>query len=254
MFEDALFGHVRGAYTGAVNEAQGFLREANGGTAFFDEISGLPLSQQAKLLRAIETGEFRPIGATRDARSEFRVVAATNERLIGLSERGAFRSDLRHRLSGVIIAVPALAERTDDIPHLARHFVQMAVAAGAQVPSIDGQAMRLLMDAHWPGNIRELKQVVDTATAFAHGVIGRSVIESAMAHRSIDVRSRSVVHEIRGRRELVAVLSDVAWDVDSAATRLGLHRATLYRRMKRYGIDAARDRPFRLEEAKAART
>ena len=123
MFEDALFGHVKGAYTGALGESLGFLREANGGTAFFDEISGLPLPLQAKLLRAIETGVFRPIGASRDAMSEFRTVAATNEQLRELVAAGRFREDLMHRLSGITVRMPTLAERVDDIPELVRHFL-----------------------------------------------------------------------------------------------------------------------------------
>src|SRR6185436_15443756 len=124
MFEDALFGHVRGAYTGAVQDAQGFLREANSGTAFFDEISGLALPLQAKLLRAIELGVFRPIGARHDATSDFRVVAATNEHIHDLVANGRFRADLAHRLGGVVIDLPPLAERVEDIGLLARHFVR----------------------------------------------------------------------------------------------------------------------------------
>ncbi len=106
----------------------GFLREANGGTAFFDEISGLPLPLQAKLLRAIETGVFRPIGAARDARSDFRPIAATNDDLSELVREGRFRADLWHRMSGVVLRVPALVDRIDDVPLLARHFIGAARA------------------------------------------------------------------------------------------------------------------------------
>jgi DNA-binding NtrC family response regulator len=239
MFEDALFGHVRGAYTGALNESLGFLREANGGTAFFDEISGLPVGLQAKLLRAIETGVFRPIGATRDARSEFRVVAATNERLSGLVERGAFRADLRHRLSGVVLAVPSLADRIDDIPHLARHFARLTVTEGTR-HEIDDTAICVLMETAWPGNIRELKQVVETAAVFSHSVIDADAVRRALTHRSSDGRDPEAPHERRGRGDLVTVLREASWDVERAATQLGMHRATLYRRMKRLGIGAPR--------------
>src|SRR3954470_19051267 len=126
LFEDALFGHVRGAFTGAANDSAGFLREADAGTVFLDEISGLPWALQAKLLRAVETGEFRPVGAARDARSDFRVVAATNEHLDDLVECGRFRADLKHRIGGVVISVPTLAERVDDIPDLTRYFARRA--------------------------------------------------------------------------------------------------------------------------------
>src|SRR5262249_59768513 len=114
----------------AVGDSLGFLREANAGTAFFDEISGLPMPLQAKLLRAIETGVFRPIGASRDVRSEFRPVAATNEDLAALVEQGRFRADLRHRLAGITLPIPSLAERGDDSPDLARHFVRGAGGPG----------------------------------------------------------------------------------------------------------------------------
>src|SRR5512146_522674 len=118
MFEDALFGHAKGAFTGAVGESLGFLREANGGTAFLDEISGLPLAQQAKLLRALETGVVRPIGSARDAITDFRLIAATNERVDDLVDQGRFRPDLAHRLRGLVLTLPTLAERVDDIPAL----------------------------------------------------------------------------------------------------------------------------------------
>jgi DNA-binding NtrC family response regulator len=181
MFEDALFGHVKGAYTGAIGESLGFLREANGGTAFFDEISGLPLPLQAKLLRAIETGVFRPIGAGRDAVSEFRTVAATNEYLRELVDAGRFREDLMHRLSGITIRMPTLAERVDDIPELVEHFVRRAAGRGIPI-SID--AVTLLQETPWPGNIRELRQVVEASVAFAHRELDTRAVYAALAHRS----------------------------------------------------------------------
>jgi len=242
MFEDSLFGHTRGAYTGAIDESMGFLREAHGGTAFFDEISGLPIGLQAKLLRAVETGVFRPIGAARDARSDFRVVAATNERLGDLVERGRFRADLRHRISGVVITVPSLAERVDDIPDLARHFLYRAV--GGHLP-IEPRALELLIDTPWPGNVRELKQAVDVAAAFAHGVLDVAAIELALSHRATRLGATQVSEDRVERRELVATLQDMSWDVDRAAAHLGIHRATIYRRMKRHGIEAPRVAPSR---------
>ena len=242
MFEDSLFGHVRGAYTGAINESMGFLREANGGTAFFDEISGLQPSLQSKLLRAVETGIFRPIGAAKDVRSDFRIVAATNDRLGELVERGRFRADLRHRISGVVVSVPALAERVDDIPELARHFVHRAT--GGKV-TIDRCAVELLMDTTWPGNVRELKQVIDVAAAFAHGVLDLHALEMALAYRTTSQRSSVAFDDRVERRELVTALQNASWDVDQAAAYLGIHRATIYRRMKRHGIEAPRVAPSR---------
>jgi DNA-binding NtrC family response regulator len=244
MFEDSLFGHVRGAYTGAVTDSMGFLREADGGSAFFDEISGLPVTLQAKLLRAVETGVFRPIGAARDVSSDFRVVAATNEHLGDLVDRGRFRADLRHRLSGVVISVPSLADRVDDIPDLARHFAQRAT--GAYV-TVDDAALDLLMDTAWPGNVRELKQVVDVAAAFSRGVVDVESVRAALSHRNERAMQvhESVIDDRRERRELVTALQTMSWDVDRAAEHLGIHRATIYRRMKRHGIEVARVAPSR---------
>ena len=235
MFEDALFGHAKGAYTGALGESLGFLREANGGTAFFDEISGLPLSLQAKLLRAIETGVFRPIGASRDARSEFRTVAATNQRLRELADNGHFRHDLMHRLSGIIVRVPSLAERVDDIPDLARHFARRA-SAGAL--AVTASAVKVLQETPWPGNVRELKQAVDAAVAFARRELDDRAVEAALAHRTTGNAPRRVVEELAQRRALVTVLERASGDTGRAAALLGVHRATVYRRMKRHGIDA----------------
>jgi DNA-binding NtrC family response regulator len=238
MFEDALFGHTKGAFTGAASESLGFLREANGGTVFFDEISGLPGPQQAKLLRAIETGVFRPIGAARDAQSDFRPIAATNERLADLVEEGRFRADLRHRLSGIVLTMPTLAARVDDIPALAAHFVRRASRVDA---TISTGAVRLLQEMQWPGNVRELKQVVDGAAAFGCGTVDVRAVETALSYRSSSLRALSVSQHLVERRDLIAVLEDTAWDTDRAASALGIHRATIYRRMKRHGIDLPSD-------------
>jgi len=246
MFEDALFGHVKGAYTGAFNESLGFLREANGGTAFFDEISGLHLPLQAKLLRAIETGVFRPIGAARDVRSDFRTVAATNEGLRELAEQGRFRDDLRHRLSGVVLAVPRLDERVDDIPLLVAHFLRCAGRPGLHVTAT---AMARIQETPWPGNVRELKQAIDVVSAFAGDAVDEHAVELAFATRESSRPTgralRSTGGDLAERRELVELLETTAWDTERAASLLGIHRATIYRRMKRHGIEGrARSREF----------
>ena len=237
MFEDALFGHVKGAYTGALGESLGFLREANGGTVFFDEISGLALPLQAKLLRAIETGVFRPIGASRDAMSEFRTVAATNEQLRELVAAGRFREDLMHRLSGITVRMPTLAERVDDIPELVRHFVRRL--AGHEMP-IESRAVVMLQETPWPGNVRELRQVVEAGVAFAHRELGVGALELALAHRSAPAAPPRASVGLAERRELITVLERTSGDTGRAAELLGIHRATVYRRMKRHGIDAPR--------------
>lgn len=243
MFEDALFGHVKGAYTGALNESLGFLREANAGTAFFDEISGLPLALQAKLLRAIETGVFRPIGASRDARSDFRPIAATNESLDALVGEGRFRADLKHRLSGIVIRIPSLAERVDDIPELSRHFVRATAGPAA---TIDDEAIAVLQAMEWPGNVRELRQVVGAACAFARGVIGIPALRMALAHRTSAPVATRAPRRLVERHELVSALELAAWNTEAAASTLGVHRATVYRRMQRHGIEVPMVREARV--------
>lgn len=231
MFEDALFGHVRGAFTGAVSDSVGLLREADRGTAFFDEVSGLPLHLQPKLLRALERGEFRPVGGRHDVRSEFRVVCATNESLGGLTAEGRFRADLMHRVGAVVLTVPALRERIEDVPLLVRHFLQPC-GAGSE----DG-AIQLLQEYDWPGNIRELRQVVEWAVVLGNRWLSRDAVEAALGERlgarRLDDGSPLAVE----RQLLMDALKRHEWRTDVVARELGIHRATLYRRIKRLRID-----------------
>jgi two-component system NtrC family response regulator len=228
MFEDALFGHVRGAYTGAFTDAPGFLREADGGTVFLDEVSGLQPMLQVKLLRAIETGEFRPIGAKHDVHSEFRVVTATNERLEQLIAEHRFRVDLAHRIGGVVIDVPPLAERLEDIPLLVRHFLDRA---GAAHVSVTPEALARLCAHDWPGNVRELKKTVEWAAALIGEELAPEAVDCALAQWS---HAAPANDSIAVERQLLRhTLERHHWNTLSAARELGVHRATLYRRMKR---------------------
>jgi DNA-binding NtrC family response regulator len=234
MFEDALFGHAKGAFTGAAGETLGFLREANGGTAFFDEISGLPLGLQAKLLRAIETGVVRPVGSSRDARSDFRTIAATNERIDELVARGQFRTDLAHRLSGMVLTVPSLNERVDDIPALVDYFVRSAQPARTVV--VAPSAMDLLQGRSWPGNVRELKQVVEAALAFARTVLDTEALSIVLTQRARGGEAATTTPALVERQRLLTLLTNASWDTEVAASTLGVHRTTVYRRMRRLGI------------------
>jgi DNA-binding NtrC family response regulator len=231
MFEDALFGHVRGAFTGAVNDSQGFLAQANGGTAFFDEVSALPLGPQAKLLRAIETREFRPVGARRDATSDFRLIASTNESLEHLQRRAAFREDLRHRFGKIVLQVPPLSQRREDVPLLARHF--LASSGIGRETDLTCRALTRLQDYHWPGNVRELRAVVESAAILAPN--GKIDAE--------DVAPLLSAHETRQPVELefeivrtIEVVREVEGDVAAAAAMLGVNKTTVYRRLRRARI------------------
>jgi two-component system nitrogen regulation response regulator NtrX len=257
IFESTVFGHVRGAFTGAVQDAEGYLAEADHGTAFFDEIGTLGAAAQAKLLRALETGTYRPVGARRDRRSDFRIVAACNELLVERVRDGVFRLDLMQRLSGCVIVLPPLRERPDDVTLLARHF---ADDAGVHLLHFTPDALRVLRDYHWPGNVRELRMFVERIIAVANP---SSVTQDDVREFLLEAhRQSALVHEPRPTyvanpagtngvvgeenherpsddamwRAIRAALQDADGNTTEAARRLGIHRSTLYRRMKQAGI------------------
>jgi DNA-binding NtrC family response regulator len=237
MFEDALFGHVKGAFTGAVSDSAGYLLEAHRGTALLDEVSGLTLAGQAKLLRAIETKRFRPVGGRTDRTSDFRVISATNEDLTMLASQGRFRSDLIHRLAGAVLQVPPLKERREDIPTLAQHFLQQRVDQNRSHATLTMGALRALQDYDWPGNVRELKYAIDRALALsATSTIGRDDIRAIMGDdRQQPVRAVDADADL-ARERLIALLEEAEWNAERAARTVGCHKATLYRRMKRLAI------------------
>jgi two-component system nitrogen regulation response regulator GlnG len=168
LIESELFGHVRGAFTGAEHARQGLLELADGGTVFLDEIGDVPLPVQVKLLRAIEQHEVTPVGDARPRRTEFRVLAATHRPLAELVARGEFREDLFYRLGVFHIHVPPLRERIEDIPPLARAFLRSAAGDG-QAPDLSEGALRELSSRRWPGNVRELRNAVERAALVARG-------------------------------------------------------------------------------------
>lgn len=237
MFEDALFGHVRGAFTGATQDRRGYLAEADRGTVFLDEISSLSLGMQPKLLRAIETRKFRPVGASSDRASEFRLVAAANEDLHGAARAGRFRADLAHRMAGIVIHMPTLESRREDIPLLVTHFVERArrrEVPNANAAEFNNSAMRALQQREWPGNVRELKFVVETALAVASSSV---ISAGSLTEMTVfDSSSYSVVPSVEERVRLETVLREAVWDTDRAAEALGVHRSTLYRWMRRLGM------------------
>jgi DNA-binding NtrC family response regulator len=233
MFEATLFGHVRGAFTGAVASSAGYLSEANHGTLFLDEISGLPLQAQAKLLRAVELKEFRPVGAGVDRRSDFRLVAATNEDLQEAARTGSFRLDLLQRLSGIRIVIPPLRSRREDIAPLAEHFLRgHRCDANRALTQLEPAALAVLEAYEWPGNIRQLRLVLECACALVDSSIGRGDILPLLSGPTTAIAPISQPQQ----RRLIEALMRAEWDVDRAAAELGVHRATVYRRLKRLGI------------------
>jgi DNA-binding NtrC family response regulator len=234
MVEDTLFGHVRGAFTGAASDSAGYLAEANGGTLFLDEIGGLQPASQLKLLRALELGSFRPVGASRDRVSRFRTVAATNEDLVELVEERRFRLDLLHRLSGVVLRTPPLRDRPDDIPELAEFF-RSEFDPAIRPASIGSAAINRLREHRWPGNVRELRHVIRRACVFEErDEIGVAAVQRAIA--GDPAGSPAAYSQGFPERRLRELLEECAWDTARAASELGVHRATVYRRMERMGI------------------
>jgi DNA-binding NtrC family response regulator len=233
MFEASMFGHVKGAFTGALRDAAGYLTEAHRGTLFLDEVSGLSLANQVKLLRAIETREFRPVGARADQRSDFRLVAASNEVMGQLVEQGRFRRDLAHRLGGIRVSVPPLRDRLEDIPILAAHFAAHARGKIAGDTAIASNALRALQAYDWPGNVRELRHVVEASIALSDGAVREEDISALIQPTTFHSAERRLAHQ---GKDLLAQLDRCAWDVDEVASELGVHRATVYRRLRRLGV------------------
>ena len=230
LFESELFGHEKGAFTGATSRKPGLVDTAQGGTLFLDEIGDVPLSMQVKLLRLIESGTYRRVGSVETQHANFRLVAATHKSLEHMMARGEFRQDLYYRISAFPIALPPLRARPDDIALLVQSFLRRA---GKRTLTIDAEAMAQLQQRPWPGNIRELRNVLDRASLFADdGVIRLGQLLAAPVEQGsasgLPVRGDSIplaeLHATFGgtRKELAA--------------HLGLSERTLYRRLKALGI------------------
>jgi len=230
MFEDALFGHIKGAFTGALAASSGYMAEADNGTLFLDEIGGLPGAAQVKLLRAIDLQQFRSVGSSRDSKSNFRAIAASNEDLRSMAQDGRFRADLYHRLATVTLEVPPLSERREDIPQLVNAFLS-GVNAEASA-GIAANALNDIMMGEWPGNVRQLKHFVALAATLAGShVITRDVVREALEFAPKSQRS-ATVPDMKDR-VLLQTLEETHGGIGETAKRLGVHRATIYRRLKR---------------------
>lgn len=239
MFESALFGHVRGAFTGALTDHVGHLADAHRGTLFLDEVGDLPLHVQAKFLRVLETRSYRKVGGRMDETSDFRLIAATNADLEGAIERGSFRADLMYRIGAAVIAIPGLRERPEDIRILADHFARQA--QGRVLPlSLD--ALDLLAGQDWTGNVRQLRHVIVLAGAFAGaGQILRYHVAMALQQscRPTGAPPYGAVEPTEREADeaaLVAILERCRWHVPSAAAVLGVTRKTVYARIRRHGL------------------
>jgi DNA-binding NtrC family response regulator len=235
LFESTVFGHVKGAFSGAIGSIPGYLAEANAGTCFMDEVGSLPLDMQCKLLRALDHGEFRPVGGHADQHSDFRLVAATNESIRCLVEGARFRRDLAFRLGGLLIDVPPLSDRAEDVPLLVEHFASQCMTAYDMTIRFGPAAMRVLQDQPWRGNVRELKFVVERAALLAGvPVIDVETLRSILDNgRTYDENAPAAGDD---REALQRVLEAAGWNQTHAARQLAIHPITVWRRMKRLGI------------------
>jgi formate hydrogenlyase transcriptional activator len=239
LLESELFGHERGAFTGAVAQKIGRLELADQGTLFLDEVGDIPLELQPKLLRVLQDGEFERLGSTRTKKVDIRLVAATNRDLDRMIEERQFRSDLYYRLNVFPIRLPPLRERPEDIPLLVRYFSQKyARRMQKRIESIPAAAMRKLARWHWPGNVRELQNLVERAVILTRSsTLAISVPELANSGANLAPARANNVDE---QERIVRVLKETKGRVggpDGAAARLGLKRTTLITRMKKMGID-----------------
>jgi len=237
VFESELFGHVKGAFTGANADRVGRFELADGGTLFLDEIANVPLAQQAKLLRVLQTGEFERVGSSRTRGVSVRLVSATNADLHAEAAAGRFREDLRFRINTVEIRLPALRERREDIPALAAHFLRRhAQRYRRPVESLDPEALRVLLAHPWPGNVRELDHVLERAVLMAreHVLEAADLGLRAAAHGPA-VLEQMTLDEVE-RVLIQKALARHGGNVSDAAKTLGLSRSALYRRLERHGL------------------
>ena len=254
IIESELFGHEKGAFTGAIG-APGLFRIANRGTLFLDEIGEIPPHVQAKLLRALQHKEVRPVGAANSVPVDIRVISATHRDLAAMVEEGDFRTDLFYRLNVVRIVIPPLRERREDIPLLVHHFLRKYADENSRIEGISERALELLMASDWPGNVRELENTIESAMALAPGP--RLRISDLAFNRPVSRSTSAFVPtglpislEAYERCALERALAECAGDVSAAARILGIGRSTLYRKLAKHGIDVGgRSQSDRLQAA-----
>jgi DNA-binding NtrC family response regulator len=240
LFESELFGHVRGAFTGAADNKVGLFEAADGGTLFLDEVGELPAAVQAKLLRVLETGELQRVGALQARQIDVRIVAATNRDLRAAVDAGRFRGDLFYRLNVIELAVPPLRDRREDIPYLTAAFVrEFAAKFGKPIDGIAPDAERRLLSGDWDGNVRELRNVIERACMMADGhTLTSRDLEPAMPPPRVPPPAPAAADGLGDveREHITRVLRETRGNKRAAAQRLGISRRTLYRRLERHGL------------------
>ena len=232
------FGHVKGSFTGAINDKVGAFVEANGGTLFLDEVGNLSYDVQVQLLRALQERRIRPVGATKEIEVDVRVVCATNENLLEAIENGTFREDLYHRINEFTLRMPSLQERKDDIMLFANFFLDRANRElGRELVGFDAEASMLLQNYSWPGNLRQLKNIVNRATLLAQG----SFITVAELDLPRTEQTSSPLQPLYDKddekKRILDALKHTGNNKSKAAALLGIDRKTLYNKLKQYGVE-----------------
>jgi two-component system response regulator AtoC len=242
LLESELFGHARGAFTGAISSKKGLFEDADGGTLLLDEIADTTPAFQSKLLRALQENEIRPVGNTRIIKINVRVIASTNRDLKREVDRGAFREDLYYRLAVVPIIVPPLNHRRDDIPLLVEHFIKKYCEQNGLEPKyISAYSLGLLMNRSWPGNVRELENVIERTVLMSSGseVNSESLhpVETAEEKNPLPLHqaTREVIENVE-RRKIIEALQKAGGNRSRAARFLGISRASLYEKLKTYNL------------------
>lgn len=240
LLESELFGHERGAFTGAVRRRLGCFERAHGGTIFLDEIGDIPPIFQVKLLRILETQEFQRVGGEEAVKVDIRIIVATNKELRKEVERGAFREDLYYRLNIIPISLPPLRTRKNDIPLLAEHFLaKLNASQGEKVMGITPEAMRILMDYHWPGNVRELENTIEHAFILTKGEFITEGNLPAYLRFGLDKEKDVSSFEENELRFLTRILEQYQWNKFQVAKKLNISRSTLYAKLKKYHIECS---------------
>jgi formate hydrogenlyase transcriptional activator len=247
LLESELFGHERGAFTGAIAQKIGRFELADKGTLFLDEVGDIPPALQPKLLRVLQEQEFERLGSTRTHQVDVRLVAATNRNLVEMVKQNEFRSDLYYRLNVFPIPLPALRERREDIPALVEHFVEIyARRMGKEIEHIPSETMSALVSYQWPGNIRELQNFIERSVILTSGNVLQPPLASLK--RAAEAESLGpITLEDAERDHIRKILEETRWVVagpNGAAARLGMKRSTLYFRMQKLGISRAKREPL----------
>lgn len=257
MFEDELFGHERGAFTGCIGRKQGLFELADGGSLFLDEVGEIPFAMQAKLLRVLETGEFRRVGGAVTLKADVRIISATNRNLLELAENGLYRLDLYYRMAGIDLRLPSLRERRSDIPALAEAMLKGIAGTGAPRCKLTDDAMDKLMQYDFPGNVRELRNILMKAVALCHHsiisadyiVLGSAIASPVMAIADPGASNEAApmvsnpdplvsgtpIAELEARY-MADLLRIHQGHRRNVADILGISERTLYRKLKRYGL------------------